>query len=266
MTTLPAGSDSDGAGQNTHAPGSTGTRDLVVGASRAVDARVTMKTVDLGNGSQAQSDGNGRQGLETIGSFRFWFADQRWEWSEQVARLHGYAPGTVEPTTELLLAHKHPDDRATVAETLATAVRTGEPFCSRHRIIDLAGRVHHVLVVGDRLHDSTGATVGTTGYYVDLTGRLDENRQKVLQETLPEVVAAREVIEQAKGILMFVYGVNAEQAFGVLQWRSQETNTKLRDLAAKLVAAVVALGGGPVRQRTQFDHLLLTVHERPDRT
>jgi hypothetical protein len=225
---------------------------------------VVTKTAHPGSGSQAETADGERQELETIGSFRFWFADHRWEWSDQVARLHGYTPGTVEPTTELLLAHKHPDDRATVAETLATAVRTGEPFCSRHRIIDVAGRVHHVLVVGDRLHDSTGATVGTTGYYVDLTGRLDENRQEVLKETLPEVVAAREVIEQAKGVLMFIYGINAEQAFGVLQWRSQETNTKLRDLAAKLVAAVVAQGGGPVQQRTRFDHLLLTVHERPD--
>ncbi|WP_174187750.1 PAS and ANTAR domain-containing protein [Nocardia barduliensis] len=262
MTTLPAGSDSNGADPKTPQQ-STGARNLLAGA--AADDRVAKRAVEEpGNGSRAKSDGRARPGLETIGSFRFWFADQRWEWSDQVTRLHGYAPGTVEPTTELLLAHKHPDDRATVAETLATAVRTGEPFCSRHRIIDLAGRVHHVLVVGDRLHDSTGATVGTTGYYVDLTGRLNENRQEVLKETLPEVVAAREVIEQAKGILMFVYGVDAEQAFGVLQWRSQETNTKLRDLAAKLVAAVVASGGGPVRQRTQFDHLLLTVHERPD--
>ncbi|MGY1946986.1 PAS and ANTAR domain-containing protein [Nocardia asiatica] len=262
MTMLPAGSDFNGAEGEARVPQKTGASNPL--ADVGADGGVATKTAELGNGSSAKYDDRGRPGLETIGSFRFWFADQRWEWSDQVARLHGYAPGTVEPTTELLLAHKHPDDRATVAETLATAVRTGEPFCSRHRIIDLAGRVHHVLVVGDRLHDSTGATVGTTGYYVDLTGRLNENRQAVLKETLPEVVAAREVIEQAKGILMFVYGVNAEQAFGVLQWRSQETNTKLRDLAAKLVAAVVASGGGPVAQRTQFDHLLLTVHERPD--
>ncbi|MET9486074.1 PAS and ANTAR domain-containing protein [Nocardia sp. NPDC006630] len=199
-----------------------------------------------------------------IGSFWFRFADQCWAWSDQVAALHGYEPGTVVPTTELLLAHKHPDDRDTVAETLAAAVRHGEAFCSRHRIIDTAGVVHHVLVVGDRMHDDTGATVGTTGYYIDLTVPLDQSRRDALTDALPDVVEARSVIDQAKGVLMFVYGIDAEQAFRVLQWRSQETNTKLRTLATKLIAAVNAFDGAPVKVRTQFDHLLLTVHEQPD--
>ncbi|RJQ75194.1 ANTAR domain-containing protein [Pseudonocardiaceae bacterium YIM PH 21723] len=199
----------------------------------------------------------------TIGSFRFYFADQRWEWSEEVARLHGYPPDTMHPTTELLLSHKHPEDRDTVASTLAAAVRDGTAFCSRHRIIDTAGIEHHVLVVGDRLYDDTGATVGTTGYYIDLDVSLNEYRQQVLSETLPGLVDARAGIEQAKGALMLVYGISADQAFGVLQWRSQETNTKLRVLAGKLANALSTLGGGPLQQRTRFDHLLLTVHEHP---
>ena len=200
----------------------------------------------------------------TIGSFRFLFADQRWEWSDEVALLHGYAPGTVQPTTELLLSHKHPEDRDVVAGTLATAVREGTAFCSRHRIIDTAGAEHHVLVVGDRLYDDTGATMGTTGYYVDLDPGLADLRQRVLDETVPDLVHARARIEQAKGALMLVYGITADQAFAVLQWRSQETNTKLRVLAEKLATALSDLGGGPVQQRTQFDHLLLTIHQHPD--
>ncbi|MFD7842201.1 ANTAR domain-containing protein [Nocardia sp. NPDC059764] len=60
---------------------------------------------------------------------------------------------------------------------------------------------------------------------------------------------------------MLAYGVTAEQAFRVLVWRSQETNTKLRALAAGIAAALPTLGGGSVQQRTRFDHLLLTVHE-----
>jgi hypothetical protein len=200
----------------------------------------------------------------TIGRFRFYFAEQRWEWSDEVALLHGYLPGTVQPTTELLLSHKHPEDRATVAGTLAKAVREGTAFCSRHRIVDTLGAEHHVLVVGDRLYDETGATVGTTGYYIDLDGDLAEHRQQILDETVPGLVGARATIEQAKGALMLVYGISAEHAFAVLQWRSQTTNTKLRTLAEKLVTALSALGGGPLQQRTQFDHLLLTIHQHPD--
>ncbi len=200
----------------------------------------------------------------TIGSFRFRFADQSWEWSDEVAQLHGYEPGTIQPTTELLLSHKHPEDRDTVAGTLAATVRDGTAFCSRHRIIDTAGIEHHVLVVGDRLYDSTGTAVGTTGYYVDLDTSRDEHRQQILAEALPDLLGARACIEQAKGALMLVYGITAEQAFHVLRWRSQETNTKLRDLAEKLATALTTLGGGPLQQRTQFDHLLLTIHQHPD--
>jgi hypothetical protein len=31
------------------------------------------------------------------GWFNFYFADERWEWSPEVARIHGYEPGTVTP-------------------------------------------------------------------------------------------------------------------------------------------------------------------------
>ena len=59
---------------------------------------------------------------QRVGWFRFHFADQRWEWSPQVQQMHGYQPGTVVPTTELVLSHKHPDDYGPVAATLAEAL------------------------------------------------------------------------------------------------------------------------------------------------
>jgi hypothetical protein len=52
---------------------------------------------------------------QRVGRFRFFLDGQRWEWSDAVARMHGYEPGTVAPTTELLLGHKHPDDLPQVA-------------------------------------------------------------------------------------------------------------------------------------------------------
>ncbi|WP_329408165.1 ANTAR domain-containing protein [Nocardia vinacea] len=61
---------------------------------------------------------------------------------------------------------------------------------------------------------------------------------------------------------MLTYAITAEQAFQVLIWRSQETNTKLRHLAAQLIAELPSLGATPLHRRTQLDHLLLTVHQR----
>jgi hypothetical protein len=197
-----------------------------------------------------------------VGSFRFWFVGQRWEWSDEVARMHGYEPGSVEPTTKLLLSHKHPEDRAHVQDLLDFALRSGEPFSSRHRFIDTAGTVHDAIVVADRMLDKTGAVLGTAGHYIDLTNTFDETRQEVLDEALPDLFDNRAAIEQAKGVLMYVYRVTADQAFRVLQWRSQETNIKLRALARQLLDDVAMLTNASAAAQSQFDHLLLTVHER----
>ena len=106
---------------------------------------------------------------QRVGAFRFYFDDQRWEWSEQVQRMHGYQPGAVTPTTELMLAHKHPEDRDQIAHTLDAIRRTGQPLSSRHRIVDTSGKVRSVIVVGDQLHDERGRVVGTQGFYIDAT-------------------------------------------------------------------------------------------------
>jgi hypothetical protein len=65
---------------------------------------------------------------QSVGSWRFYFADERWEWSPEVERIHGYEPGTVTPTTRLVLSHKHPDDLRHVAATLDDIRRTLTAF------------------------------------------------------------------------------------------------------------------------------------------
>jgi PAS domain S-box-containing protein len=197
-----------------------------------------------------------------VGNFCFWFADQRWEWSDEVYRMHGYEPGSVVPTTRLVLSHKHYDDRADVQELLDEALHSGAPFSSKHRFYDTHGHMHSVIVVADRMLDDAGVVVGTSGYYVDVTEDLEENRRDVLNETVPKVIGARAEIEQAKGALRLVYGITDEQAFELLRWRSQEHNVKLRTLAAQLVAEFGTLNSVPAGLRAHFDHLILTLHER----
>ena len=58
------------------------------------------------------------------GWFRLYFEDERWEWSPEVERLHGYEPGTAKPTTSMVLSHKHPEDYEQVAATLDDIRRT----------------------------------------------------------------------------------------------------------------------------------------------
>jgi hypothetical protein len=199
---------------------------------------------------------------QRVGWFRFYFADERWEWSEQVQILHGYQPGTVTPTTELVLSHKHPDDYQQVAATLDEMRRTHRTFSTRHRIIDTRGAVHEVVVIGDQLNDDSGRLIGTHGFYVDVTPT-PAMTNAIVAAAVTEITENRSVIEQAKGMLMLIYRVDADTAFELLRWRSQETNVKLRVLAERLLADYAALVYEELLPpRATFDHLLLTAHQR----
>jgi fructose-specific component phosphotransferase system IIB-like protein len=201
---------------------------------------------------------------QRVGWFRFYFADERWEWSPQVERMHGYDPGTVKPTTDLVLSHKHPEDYGQVAATLEEIRRTAGAFSTRHRIIDTHGDVHHVVVVGDQLFDN-GSVIGTHGFYVDVSPSIREAQDEIVNEAVAEIAEARGGIEQAKGMLMLVYRISEESAFELLKWRSQETNVKLRVLAKQIVKDFLGLKYDEVLPaRAVYDRLLLTAHLRVD--
>jgi PAS domain S-box-containing protein len=197
---------------------------------------------------------------QPVGAFRFYFAGERWEWSPEVAAMHGYKPGTVEVTTQLLLAHKHPDDRQQVQRALFRSLETRTPFSSRHRIIDTAGQVHHVVVISDAMTDAEGTLVGTEGFYIDLTDFRTESDNAELESKVHDFAVHRAVIEQAKGMIMMGYNITDQQAFDVLVWRSQQVNVKVRDLATSIVARTPGALAMTADNRSALDHILLTAH------
>ena len=59
--------------------------------------------------------------------------------------------------------------------------------------------------------------------------------QHDLAQQLQVALESRDTIGQAKGILMSRHGVTADEAFEMLRTASQDTNVKLRDVAAQFV-------------------------------
>jgi hypothetical protein len=123
--------------------------------------------------------------------------------------------------------------------------------------------VRSVVVVGDRLHDERGRVVGTQGFYIDTTPD-EREQQDLMTAQLAAIAESRAVVEQAKGVLMAVYGITGDRAFEILVWRSQETNLKLREVASRFVDAISASHLSP-ESRSHVDHTLLTLRWRsPD--
>lgn len=96
----------------------------------------------------------------------------------------------------------------------------------------------------------------------DTTDGDDRLKQIAVTDALHEILGHRAVIEQAKGVLMMVYGVSADTAFETLRWRSQETNIKLRVLAERIIAEFTAINAAGPACRAVYDNALMTLHER----
>lgn len=198
-----------------------------------------------------------------FGPFRYDVTSRSWRWSDPLFGIFGFQPGEVVPTTELLLAHKHPEDAAVARAAIETALTSGRPFSLWHRIIDTRGRVRRVVSVGDAVRDGDGRLVEVHGYLVDVTEQLRVETGREVDEAVRRSAESRATIEQAKGALMAVGGISADQAFELLRRGSQHHNVKLRCLAGDLVAAVEACGGVLEEVRTAAARTLEPV-DRPD--
>lgn len=95
---------------------------------------------------------------------------------------------------------------------------------------------------------------------------LSSVQQSEITAAIDKITEGRQTINHVCGMLMFVYGIDADAAFEVLRWRSQQTNVKIRALAERFVVEVAAIrrkNGAP--DMATSDQLLMTVHERAAR-
>jgi GAF domain-containing protein len=63
-------------------------------------------------------------------------------------------------------------------------------------------------------------------------------RARDLAENMKTALDSRAEIDQAKGVLMAMHSISAKEAFQLLARESQDTNTKLRDVARSLLDTV----------------------------
>ncbi|WP_456788107.1 ANTAR domain-containing protein [Cellulomonas sp. P5_C5] len=165
-----------------------------------------------------------------VGSFRFGAATGRWWWSDHMFLIHGMQPGDVVPTRELLLTHVQREERAAVGDALDRCVGEGEPLACDYLLVDMTGALRRVVlaVAGEGDGDMTGFLVDVSPAYAALLA------ERVNAE-LTLALESHAAIDQAKGILMLTYGVDEDAAFGILKESSQRHNTRLRELARRVV-------------------------------
>jgi hypothetical protein len=199
-----------------------------------------------------------------VGHCHFDVASDRWEWSDELFELHGYVAGEVEPTTDLLLKHKHPDDRAQAEQTIKQALMDGEPFSSYHRIIAKDGAVKNIVAVCAGVLDETGAVAALDAFMIDLTPDVQRQEDAAADEAVAAATEHRAVIEQAKGMVMLTYNLDERAAFELLRYWSMSSNIKVQLLAQRLIEASAQQKVVDAKAKVRVDRLLTEIAARPD--
>ena len=170
-----------------------------------------------------------------VGRYTYRPKTDEWWWSDNMFRIHGFDPGSVVPTTDLVMRHIHPDDVDRAWESREAVVEEKEPYSFLHRLIT-ATRAEQVVLAAGHLEDDDGEPV-VNGHLIDITDVRADAVNDELDSAVSEFVGQRAVIEQAKGVLMQLYSVDADTAWALLRAFSADTNRKVRDIAGILTTA-----------------------------
>ncbi|HEV7968850.1 MAG TPA: diguanylate cyclase [Candidatus Acidoferrales bacterium] len=74
-------------------------------------------------------------------------------WSDEVFRIFGYEPGSVEVSRQTYFRSIHPDDRENVRKALDKAIREAKPFAVDFRVVRPDGAERNILERGDMILD-----------------------------------------------------------------------------------------------------------------
>jgi len=109
------------------------------------------------------------QTIAHIGNWELNFETGIAVWSEETCRIYGIAPDNNIQSYEKWASFNHPDDVASILETLSDADRTLIPAGFYHRIIRHDGTIRHVYTEAHFDFDDKGQLIGTYGIVQDVT-------------------------------------------------------------------------------------------------
>jgi PAS domain S-box-containing protein len=124
-----------------------------------------------------------------IGSWEWDIAADRVNWSDELYRIYGLEPQSVEITYDRYLERIHPEDRERVDAIVARAAGGGSSFVFEHRTILGDGRIRWLQARGRVLLNDAGKPVRMVGTSQNVTERrqLDELRDTILSTVSHEL-------------------------------------------------------------------------------
>lgn len=131
-----------------------------------------------------------------VGRWRYEVASGAVTWSDEIYRIHGLTPGAFTPSLEDVFGHYHADDRAEIQHLVERALKTGEGYSFKLRLIGTDEVERVVAAEGATEKDATGRVVALFGVLQDVTERerllraaqTNERRYRLLAENTGDVI------------------------------------------------------------------------------
>ena len=114
--------------------------------------------------------------------------------SQESFRIFGVDPLRVKPTLDVVLDRVHPEDRASVEQTIRGAMRDRSHFERDFRIILEDGTIRHLHVLGHPVMNAAGELVEFVGTHMDIT---EQHQARVaLEHAFEEIKALKDQLYQ----------------------------------------------------------------------
>ena len=150
---------------------------------------VARRTHDLQKSEAALAN------AQRVAHFGSWERDLRTgvtTWSDEIYRMFGYKPGTIDPGRERAFRHLHPDDLARATAALDDAVEAGVGYDMEYRIVRPDGEERIIHSRGETILDDAGRTTQLRGAMHDITERKQADTEiRLLNEELEQRVVER---------------------------------------------------------------------------
>jgi PAS domain S-box-containing protein len=139
-------------------------------------------------------------------------------WSDELFRLQGFDPGSVEPSIELLLRIVHAEDRDRIEALLTTVVEDAEQILEReqhfgYRTVGSDGSIREMEARGRVEADGRGAPALWVGSTRDVTDQRISERELQAHYAIGQALSDWESFEE--GVVMLLRRVGTALGFGV---------------------------------------------------
>ncbi|MEY2411080.1 MAG: hypothetical protein QOF48_3750 [Verrucomicrobiota bacterium] len=112
-------------------------------------------------------------------------------WSDEMFRIAGFEPGAVETSNEFFFRIVHPDDRESIREAVAIALRERQPYSIVHRLIRPNGEERVIQEMGQVFfEEETGQPLKIVGTAHDITAQ--RKAEEALRDSEERFVGAFE--------------------------------------------------------------------------